>query len=53
MKAHGGREMPIWGEAFQQTLQPTWKEVSDEERAQLKIVEVVYYLESIQEDESD
>ena len=49
VQSHGAREMPIWGEAFQNVLQPTWKEISDEERAQLKIVEVVYYLESIQE----
>ncbi|MDX1502581.1 MAG: c-type cytochrome [Thermoanaerobaculia bacterium] len=49
VKGHGNRDMPIWGEAFKKTLRTTWKEVTDEERAQLKIVEVVYFLDSIQE----
>ena len=49
IKGHGSRDMPIWGEAFQKTLRATWKDMTDEERAQLKIVEVVYFLESIQE----
>lgn len=50
IKGHGTREMPIWGEAFQTSLMPTWKEITDEERAQQKIVEVVYFLESLQHD---
>lgn len=48
VKGHGGREMPIWGEAFGKTLQPTWSEQTDEERIEAKIREVTAYLESIQ-----
>ncbi len=40
--------MPVWGDAFQKTLQPTWTDETDEERAERKIEEVVAYLESIQ-----
>lgn len=48
VKGHGSREMPIWGEAFQTTLQPTFTELTDEERAVQKIEEVVLYLKTIQ-----
>lgn len=46
---HGSPDMPIWGDAFQKVLQPGYHELSDEERTHLKIVELVYFLESIQE----
>jgi mono/diheme cytochrome c family protein len=45
---HGSADMPVWGDAFQRVQQPGYQDLSDEERAQLKIVELVYYLESIQ-----
>jgi mono/diheme cytochrome c family protein len=48
IRGHGNKEMPVWGDAFQRTLQPTWKEETDEERAERKILEVVSFLESIQ-----
>jgi mono/diheme cytochrome c family protein len=46
---HGSPDMPIWGDAFQKVLQPGYQDLSDDERAQLKIVELVYFLESIQQ----
>ena len=49
VRGHGSKEMPVWGDAFQKTLQPTWKDASDEERATGKIREVVQFLKSIQE----
>jgi mono/diheme cytochrome c family protein len=49
VKGHGLREMPVWGDAFQKSLQPTWTEETDDERARRKIDEVVAYVESIQE----
>ncbi len=48
-RGHGLKEMPIWGDAFQKTLQPTWTEETDDERARRKIDEVVEFLRSIQE----
>lgn len=48
VKGHGIREMPVWGDVFQESLRPTWKEVSDEQRAETKIDELVRFLESIQ-----
>lgn len=48
VQGHGSPDMPVWGDAFQKVLQPGYQDLSDEERAQLKIVELVYYLESIQ-----
>ncbi len=48
VRGHGLKEMPVWGDAFQKSLQPTWTEETDEERAERKIEEVVAYLESIQ-----
>ena len=49
VQGHGLKEMPVWGDAFQKSLQPTWTEESDDDRAQRKIVEVVAFVESIQE----
>jgi len=46
---HGSPDMPIWGDAFQKVLQPGYQDLSDDERAQLKIVELVYFIESIQQ----
>jgi mono/diheme cytochrome c family protein len=48
VQGHGSADMPIWGDAFQKVLTPGYQDLSDEDRAQLKIVELVYYLESIQ-----
>lgn len=52
VKGHGLKEMPVWGDAFQKSLQPSWTEETDDERAQRKIVEVVAFVESIQKDEA-
>ena len=49
VKGHGLKEMPVWGDAFQKSLQPSWTEESDDERARRKIEEVVAFVESIQE----
>ena len=49
VKGHGLKEMPVWGDAFQKSLQPSWTEESDDERARRKIQEVVAFVESIQE----
>jgi mono/diheme cytochrome c family protein len=48
VKGHGSREMPIWGDAFLKTLQPTYSELTDEERAVEKIDELVLFLKTIQ-----
>ncbi len=48
VKVHGSREMPIWGTAFLSTLQPTYSELTDEERATEKINELVLFLKTIQ-----
>lgn len=49
VKGHGLKEMPVWGDAFQKSLQPTWTDETDDERARRKIEEVVAFVESIQE----
>jgi mono/diheme cytochrome c family protein len=49
VKGHGLKEMPVWGDAFQKSLQPSWTDETDDERATRKIVEVVAFVESIQE----
>ncbi len=49
VKGHGLKEMPVWGDAFQKSLQPSWTDETDDERAQRKILEVVAFVESIQE----
>ena len=49
VKGHGRKEMPVWGDAFQKSLQPSWTEESDDDRARRKIDEVVAFVESIQE----
>ena len=48
VKGHGLKEMPVWGDAFQKSLQPSWTEETDDERARRKIDEVVAFVESIQ-----
>ncbi len=53
VKGHGLKEMPVWGDAFQKSLQPTWTEESDDDRARRKIVEVVAFVKSIQETEAN
>ena len=52
VKGHGRQEMPVWGDAFQKSLQPSWTEETDDERARRKIDEVVAFVESIQEPEA-
>jgi hypothetical protein len=40
--------MPVWGDAFQKSLQPSWTEETDDDRARRKIAEVVAFVQSIQ-----
>lgn len=50
-RGHGMKEMPVWGDVFQtSSYEPSGSAEEGEERAQRKIWEVVYYLESIQAD---
>jgi mono/diheme cytochrome c family protein len=50
VRTHGSRDMPIWGEVFQSPLVETSTvEESGEERADRKIRELVYYLETLQQ----
>ena len=50
VKAHGSREMPVWGDVFQSPLSETERGPAEEgeERAERKIEELVLFLESIQ-----
>ena len=41
VKAHGPRDMPVWGECF-------YAETHDESAVQARIAELVAYLQSIQ-----
>jgi mono/diheme cytochrome c family protein len=52
VKAHGSREMPVWGDVFQSPLSETERGPAEEgeERAKRKIEELVLFLESIQVD---
>jgi mono/diheme cytochrome c family protein len=50
VRTHGSRDMPIWGEVFQSPLVETsTADESGEERADRKIRELVYYLETLQQ----
>lgn len=51
VRGHGMKEMPVWGDVFQtSSFEPSGSGGEEgEERAQRKIWEVVYYLESVQE----
>ncbi len=54
VRAHGRREMPIWGDVFQSPLaddEPTGE--SSEERVERKIDELLVFLETIQIREDD
>jgi len=44
--AHGNRDMPIWGDTF---IRQEGGGVADEARAVGRILQLLYYLESIQE----
>jgi len=51
VRGHGMKEMPVWGDVFQtSSFEPSGNGEEGEERAQRKIWEVVYYIESIQTD---
>ena len=53
VRGHGMKEMPVWGDVFQtSSFEPSGGGEEGEERAQRKIWEVVYYLESIQASDS-
>ena len=49
-KGHGTREMPVWGDVFQSPLSADAGPTEEpEERAQRKVAELVYFLETIQQ----
>jgi mono/diheme cytochrome c family protein len=49
VRTHGTRDMPIWGEVFQSPLvDATAPDETGEERADRKIRELVFFLETIQ-----
>jgi mono/diheme cytochrome c family protein len=48
VRTHGSRDMPIWGEVFQSTLVETTGDETGEERADRKIRELIYFLETVQ-----
>ncbi len=49
-KGHGSREMPVWGDVFQSPLSADSGPAEEpEERAQRKVAELVYFLETIQQ----
>lgn len=49
VRTHGSRDMPIWGEVFQSPLvDATAGEETGEERANRKVRELVFYLETVQ-----
>ena len=50
VRGHGGDEMPVWGDVFQSPLAASsaGAGLDGEERAQMKIRELVFYLQSIQ-----
>lgn len=49
VRTHGTRDMPIWGEVFQSPLvDATAGDETGEERADRKIRELVYFLETLQ-----
>ena len=54
VRSHGTRDMPIWGEVFQSPLvEATAPDETGEERADRKIRELVYFLETIQLPQED
>jgi mono/diheme cytochrome c family protein len=48
---HGTREMPVWGEVFQSPMAGDPDDLEGSERAECRICELVYFLETIQVDE--
>ena len=56
MKAHGTREMPVWGDRYQAELQQKYKsggEIVSKARIETviraRILELIYYLQTIQQ----
>ena len=51
MRGHGSGEMPVWGEIFKSSIASGSEGTGDEreQRADRKIVELVRFLESIQD----
>ncbi len=47
MAAHGSPEMPIWGQAFSEA-RPSWGQAPGKEFAQLRIRNLVKYIETLQ-----
>ena len=50
VRGHGARDMPIWGDVFQDPLSERYasSEESGEERAERMIQELIYFLETLQ-----
>jgi hypothetical protein len=47
--AHGGREMPVWGDRYRRRIEPSESAAMIEQRARAQIAALVRYLEAIQE----
>ena len=52
VRGHGSREMPIWGDVFKDPLSESYSnaEESGEDRAARMIRELIYYIETLQEE---
>lgn len=50
IRGHGGKEMPVWGDVFQDSLSERTPQSGEtgEERAQRKVTELTLYLQTIQ-----
>jgi mono/diheme cytochrome c family protein len=49
--AHGDREMPVWGNRYRKDAEPTFGPFGGEEVVHGRILELVYYIHSIQQQE--
>ena len=52
VRGHGTREMPVWGEVFQNPLSQTssMRDETGEERAKRMIKELIYFIETLQKE---
>ncbi len=48
VRGHGQSDMPVWGEAFQNTLQMVPSDEPAQARAERKVLELTHFLEKIQ-----
>jgi mono/diheme cytochrome c family protein len=47
--AHGERDMPVWGARYRKDIEPTYGPFGGEEVIHGRILELVYYIQSIQQ----